>query len=263
MKEQVRIEIITQPKGMDMILQGIHATKDYERRLFGAVKSRFNKNLCRWVSERRPDHCGSNCFLPDDHLTTDDVQSAIDANMERGLNYIVFSMNRPMDAACLDRYAFDTDVTYVMAMLEDSSHLWKTNNGIEIRDIQTADISTDILDVSNVPEKYQTAAYRNLQMVLEVAKSHPNYHWLCAYKDRKRVGTAYALEHNGFVEMDDLWVAEDYRHQRIATTIMKYIADHTEGIVYLHATANATPKDLYAKMGFKIVETIYEYYLEW
>lgn len=32
---------------------------------------------------------------------------------------------------------------------------------------------------------------------------------------------------------------------------------------YLHATANATPKDMYAKMGFEIIETVYEYYLEW
>ncbi len=155
----------------DMILRGIHATKDYERRLFGAVKSRFNENLCRWVSQTRPDHCGSNCFIPDDHLTTDDIQSAIDANMERGLNYTMFSMNRPMDAACLDRFAFDMDITYVMAMLEDSSRLWKTNGNIEIRDIQTSDISTDILDVSDVPEEYQAAAYRNMQMVLEIAKS--------------------------------------------------------------------------------------------
>lgn len=41
------------------------------------------------------------------------------------------------------------------------------------------------------------------------------------------------------------------------------IAEHADGIFYLHAAANATPKDMYAKMGFEIVETVYEYYLEW
>ena len=254
---------ITKTNNKDQILHGIHDTKDYERRLFGAVKSRFNENLCRWVSELRPDHCGSNCFIPDDHLTTDDVQAAVDASMERGLNYTMFSMNRPMDAPCLERYDFDTDITYVMAMLEDRSHTWQINDSIEIRDIQTSDISEDILDVSDVPEEYKAAAYRNMQIVLEVAKSHPNYHWLCAYKDGKKVGSAYALEHEGFVEMDDLWVDEAFRSQRIATTIMKYIAEHADGIFYLHAAANATPKDMYAKMGFEIVETVYEYYLEW
>lgn len=256
-------ELITKAKCNDNILLGIHAAKDYERRLFGSVKSRFNENLSRWASQLRPDHCGSNCFIPDDHLTTDDVQAAIDANMERGLNYVMFSMDHLMDAPCLDRFTFDADITYVMAMLKDCSHTWQVNNSIEIRDIQTSDISADILDVSDVPEQYQAAAYRNMQMVLEVAKSHPNYHWLCAYKDGKKVGSAYALEYNGFVEMDDLWVDEAFRHQRIATTIMKYIADHTDGIFYLHAAANATPKEMYAKKGFETVETVYDYYLEW
>ena len=254
---------ITNTYDKSQILQGIHNTKDYERRLFGSVKSRFNENLSSWVSELRPDHCGSNCFIPDNHLTSDDVQAAVDANMARGLDYAMFSMSRPMDVPCLERYNFDTDISYVMAMLEDQNHAWKVNDSIEIRDIQTSDISADILDVSDVPEQYRASASRNMQMVLDVAKSHPNYHWLCAYKDGKKVGTAYALEYNGFVEMDDLWVAEEYRHQRIATTIIKYIVEHTNGIVYLHAMENATPKDMYAKMGFEIVETIYEYYLEW
>ena len=254
---------ITKTNDKGQILHGIHNTKDYERKLFGAVKSRFNENLSRWVSQQRPDHCGSNCFISDDHLTTDDVQAAVDANMERGLNYVMFSMDHLMDAPCLDRFTFDADITYVMAMLEDRSHTWQINDSIEIRDIQSSDISADILDVSDVPEQYQATAYRNMQIVLEVAKSHPNYHWLCAYKDGKKVGSAYALEHNGFVEMDDLWVDEEFRHQRIATTIMKYIAVHTDGIFYLHAAAGATPKEMYAKMGFETVETIYDYYLEW
>ena len=183
------------------ILLGIHNTKDYERRLFGSVKSRFNENLSRWISEQRPDHCGSNCFVPDNCLTTDDIQAAVDANIARGLDYAMFSMSRPMDALCLERFVFDTDISYVMAMLEDTSHTWKVNDSIEIRDIQTSDIEADILDVSDVPEQYQDSAYRNMKMVLDVAKSHPNYHWLCAYTEGKKVGTAYALEHNGFVEM--------------------------------------------------------------
>ena len=50
--------------------------------------------------------------------------------MERGLNYTMFSMNRPMDAPCLERYDFDTDITYVMAMLEDRSHTWQINDSM-------------------------------------------------------------------------------------------------------------------------------------
>ena len=245
------------------ILQGIHAANDYERRLFGAVKERFSPNLYRWYSEVRPDHYNSNFFTPISKLTRQDVLAAVAFQKQRGINEVMFSTNRQVDLSIMDGFDCVEYSAYVMAMLSDRGHLWQTNKDIEIRDIHTHDIRADILDVSYVPEHHREAAYRNMKMVLEVAKTHPEYHWLCAYKDGTRVGTAYAVEHNGFVEMDDLWVAEECRYQRIATTIMKYIADHTDGILYLHATANATPKDMYAKMGFEILETIYEYYLEW
>lgn len=245
------------------ILQGIHAANDYERTLFGAVKERFNDKLYRWYSEVRPDHYNSNFFKPISGLTANDVQAAVDFQKKRGIHEVMFSTNTPVDPQCFSGFECVEYSAYVMAMLVDHSYLWQTNDSIEIRDIQSSDISADILDVSEIPEHHREAAYRNMKMVLDVAKTRPEYHWLCAYKDGKRVGNVYALEHNGFVEMDDLWVSEEYRHQRIATTLMKYIADHTDGIIYLHATANATPKDMYAKMGFEIVETVYEYYLEW
>ena len=256
-------EPTTQLSFVRTIFDGIHATNDYERSLFGAVKERFNDNLYRWFSEVRPDHYNSNFFTPISELTRNDVLAAVAFQKQRGINEVMFSTNYPVDLSIMDGYDCVEYSAYVMAMISDRSHLWQINEAVEIRDIHTHDISADILDVSDVPEKHREAVYRNMKMVLEVAKTHPEYHWLCAYKDGKRVGTAYAVEHNGFVEMDDLWVAEEYRHQRIGTTLMKHIVDHTHGIVYLHATANATPKDMYAKMGFEIIETVYEYYLEW
>lgn len=173
-------KLTTQLSFVRTITDGIHAAKDYERSLFGAVKEEFNESLCRWISGVRPDHGDSNCFIPTDLLTTDDIQAAIDANMARGLNYVLFSMNRPMDWPCRERFDFEESVTYIMALLSDRSHQWQTNASVEIRDIQTHDIHADILDVSDVPQQYQEAAYRNMKMVLKVAKAHPEYHWLCA-----------------------------------------------------------------------------------
>jgi len=245
------------------ILQGIHAANDYERSLFGAVKERFSEGLYRWYSDIRPDHYNSNFFTPISRLTRKDVTDAVAFQKQRGLREVMFSTVYPVGPSIMEGYDCVEYSAYVMAMLSDRSHLWKTNMDIEIRDIQTHDISADILDVSNIPKQDQEMVYRNMKMVLEVARTHPEYHWLCAYKDGKRVGMAYAVEYNGFVEMDDLWVEEGYRGHRIGTTIMKHIVDHTDGIAYLHATANDTPKEMYAKLGFEIVERVYEYYLEW
>lgn len=244
-------------------LQGIHAANDYERTLFGAVKERFSPNLDRWYSNVRPDHYNNNFFLLVSDITAEDIQAAVDFQKQRGLHETMFRMDRPIPQSCKDRFQFDEYVTYVMALRKDQSRLWPGNDSVSIRDSQSSDIREDLLDVSHVPAHHRDAAYRNMKMVLEIAATHPEYHWLCAYKDGKRVGTVYALEHNGYVEMGDLWVDAAYRHQRVATTLMKYVACHTNGVLYLHATASATPKDMYARMGFEIVETVYEYYLAW
>lgn len=148
-----------------------------------------------------------------------------------------------------------------MALTLDRSEAWQENTSVEIRDIQTHDISADLLDVRDVPEKYRAQALQNMEHVLSVARDTPNYHWLCGYVDGHKVANVYCLRHGDVMEMDDLWVDENFRGRYIATTLMKYIAQNFGGTLYLHAAANETPKDMYRKMGFETVETIYDYYL--
>lgn len=132
------------------ILQGIHAANDYERRLFGAVKERFSPNLYRWYSEVRPDHYNSNFFTPISDLTRQDVLAAVDFQKQRGINEAMFRTNCPVDRNCMNGFEYVEYSAHVMAMLVYRGHLWQTNNCVEIRDIQTSDISADILDVSEV-----------------------------------------------------------------------------------------------------------------
>lgn len=62
--------------------------------------------------------------------------------------------------------------------------------------------------------------------------------------------------------MDSLLIDEDFRHQYIATTLVKHIAEKAQergAVLYLHADPEDTPKDMYAKMGFQAVDKLYEY----
>ncbi len=245
------------------ILRGIHETNDYEKSLFGAKRIEIGENISCWYSDLRPDQVNNNFFEMAGDVRPEEIARAIELQKKRNLSYIMIRTNCPLCKQCKELYQFQEDITYVMAMLTDKSYAWKTNSSVEIRDIQHFDLSSDLMDVSSVPEEYRDMVRRNMQMVLEVAKQHPEYQWLCAYQDGARAGEVYALSYKGFTEIDDLWVKEECRNQYIATTLLKYIADHTEGILYLHADAGETPKDMYAKMGFKVIETIYEYYLEW
>lgn len=101
-----------------------------------------------------------------------------------------------------------------------------------------------------IDSKFQNKGYGKeaLSLALDFIKSSPcgkaEYCWL-SYEPENDI--ARHLYHSfGFVETGDMDIAE-----------------HADGIFHLHAAANATPKDMYAKMGFEIVETVYEYYLEW
>ena len=78
----------------------------------------------------------------------------------------------------------------------------------------------------------------------------------------KLVGDCYIFASDGYVCMDGLLVDEDFRHQYIAMTLMKHIAEKAQErgeILYLHADSEDTPKELYAKMGFQAVDKLYEY----
>ena len=53
---------------------------------------------------------------------------------------------------------------------------------------------------------------------------------------------------------------EDFRHRYIATTLLKHAVKEAAGnVVFLHADADDTPKEMYEKLGFKEADRLYEY----
>ena len=53
---------------------------------------------------------------------------------------------------------------------------------------------------------------------------------------------------------------EDYRKQYIATSLIAYIREtHPGTALLLHADDGDSPKEMYLKMGFRIVDRLYEY----
>lgn len=248
---------------MRTLLENIHSCNDHERKIFGAQPMPFNERLTRWHSDARPWQENNNFFFASSRVTAEDIAAAIGFQRGRGLGYLMLRTTAPLPQDLKESFGMDEEITLLMAMPEDKSSSWKENPHVEIRDIQTHDIRGDILDVSDMPPEYQDKARRNMEAVLDVANAHPEYHWLCGYLDGQKIANVYFLCHSGCIELDDLWVEEAYRNRRIATTMMKHVAGNFDGTIYLHAEAGKTPKDMYAKMGFVTLETIYDYFLEW
>ena len=63
----------------------------------------------------------------------------------------------------------------------------------------------------------------------------------------------------GVVGVDGLLVEEAYRHQYVASNLLKFIAFYYQCPIYLHADDEETPKEIYAKLGFVTVSKGYEY----
>ena len=102
-----------------------------------------------------------------------------------------------------------------------------------------------------------------MEEALEAACRHPNYHWLVAYESGQVIGRCYAFEACGCVQMEDLWVAPHARQRHVATTMMKYVRDHVDGLFFLHTEAEDSVKSMYGKLGFEIVDEVYEYSKVW
>ena len=98
---------------------------------------------------------------------------------------------------------------------------------------------------------------------MDAAATYPEYHWLAAYLHGEIAGICHVLSYAGCVEIDDLVVDESFRNQYVATTILKYAAQHFDGIKYLHADAEGTAKQLYEKLGFTQVDLCWEYRKIW
>ncbi len=245
------------------LLQKIEGTRDYEKEITGARWYPFNKQLDRWHNPKQPTSFKRNFFLPVAAYRKADLEEAIAFQKDLGLNFIAFQTTEPMAPALVEELGLELDKTLVMVLLKGSGSLWSRNTRLEIRDSAVDDVSTEILDVSDVPQQYQEKAADAMKQVLKATREHPEYHWLYGYLDGKKVANVYALCHDGVIEVDDLWVHPDYRHQYIATTLMKHIAESFDGVLYLHADAGKTPKEMYAAMGFETVAVTYEYYKEW
>lgn len=67
---------------------------------------------------------------------------------------------------------------------------------------------------------------------------------------------------NEYVVIDEVLVDSDYRNKYICTSMFKYIVNQNKDKkIILHADEDDTPKDLYSKLGFKVVDKIYSYLL--
>lgn len=207
-------------------------------RLF-SVSHAFSEHLTKREDDQLRDKYDHNAFCYSGQPTVDEVRTALVYQKERG-----------------DAFGMECEETLTMALPKGAEISgWKTNPEVSIK-------SPDFDQLEQHELKYYGPLYGDDFTVRNNRNLREKLTYLGAYLGGKLVGDCYIFASDGYVCMDGLLVDEDFRHQYIAMTLMKHIAEKAQecgDVLYLHADPEDTPKDMYAKMGFQVVDTLYEY----
>lgn len=248
-----------------MFLQKLRRAEDRWREL-SAVRKPFNAHLDRWHNSALPDEYDSNQFIPIGEINYDDIQQAMDYQKAQNLRFLKIDSREPLPQALCQHFVLEESCCLTMALLNPNPSSWKRNPKVEIHSTKTHDIGKELVDFCVRmwgPDIDMDFVRRQTEHYVKRSKTEEGFAYFAAFLDGKIAGCCYVLRRDGLVELDGLIVDPDVRKQYVASSLLAYAAEQLEGILYLHADKEDTPKDMYAKMGFEIVDSLYEYVSVW
>lgn len=212
----------------------------------------FSEHLTKREDDQLRDKYDHNAFFYSGQPSADEVRAALAYQKERGDTFFKLEGYEPLDNA----FGIEKEETLTMVLPRRADISgWKTNPEVSIQ-------APDFDQLEQHELKYYGPLYGNDFTVRNNRRLREKLSYLGAYLNRKLVGSCYVYSTGGYTCMDSLVVDEDYRHRYIATTLIKSIAEQAQRdgcILYLHADPEDTPKEMYARMGFETVDTVYEY----
>ena len=216
-------------------------------RLF-SEKKKFSENLFKWEDACLPDKYDHNFFEYIGQPTREEFQRAVDYQRNRGDSFIKLEGTFPLS----DSFGLDPEITVTMELSVDTK-AWRKNTDVRFR--TPAPEEMEEIEVKHFGLLYgESFARRNVRRLYEKLRYHG------AYLDGNLVAACYSFSADGMTAIDGLIVDEDHRHQYIATALIAHIAEiNPDSILFLHADETDTPKDMYNKLGFRIVDRMYEY----
>ncbi len=216
-------------------------------RLFSTEKP-FSGHLTKREDAALPDKYDHNCFVYSAQPSSDELRRALAYQRARGDMFLKLEGDAPL----WDAFGMEESVTLTMALTGDSSS-WMRNPAVAFHKPALTDLET--LEVQNFGAVYgEDFCRRNIRRLYAVLDYHG------AYLDGQLVGACYSAQAAGCTCIDGLIVAPQFRHRRVATSLLAQIAADAAGtLVFLHADAADMPKTMYEHLGFQTVDRLYEY----
>lgn len=225
----------------------IRAIEEKMMELF-SVQKPFSRNFTKWEDNVLPDKYDHNSFSYAGQPLEEEWKEALQYQKDRGDSFIKLVGDEPLN----DFFGLEEGITLIM-VLSGSTKDWKIRKDLTFQRPTLEELES--IEIKHYGEAYGIDfCKRNVRRLYDVL----NY--VGAYQNGKLVGAVYYYADDGYACMDGLLVDSDYRQQAIGTSliaeVVKRVPNH---IVYLHADADDTPKEMYEKMGFQEVARQYEY----
>ena len=216
-------------------------------RLF-SVKKPFSEHLSKWEDHLLPDKYDHNCFEYHGQPTEEEFQMALHYQRELGVAFIKLEGDAPL----VDSFGLEAEITATM-VFTDSDTTWKTNDALVFK-------TPPISELQELEVKHYGSVYGEDFCIRNMARLYDKLEYQGAYIGNQLVGVCYSYTADGITCMDGLLVDDKHRKQYVATSLIAHIKEkHPDAALMLHADMDDTPKDMYLKMGFKIVDKLYEY----
>ena len=212
----------------------------------------FSEHLTKREDDQLRDKYDHNSFFYEGQPSVEEVRQALAYQKARRDAFLKLEGYTPLEQS----FGMEGEETLTMLLPENADpRAWKTNHAVSIEAPNFDQLEQNELKYYG-PLYGEDFTLRNNRRLREKLTYHG------AYLDGKLAGSCYTWSAGGYTCLDGLLVDSDFRHQYVASTLLKALAEQAkrEGkILYLHADPEDTPKDMYAKMGFQVVDRVYEY----
>ena len=225
-------------------------TRVFELKLAGlfSVQKPFSEHLLKWEDPALPDKYDHNCFEYTGQPTAAELVRALEYQESLGAGFLKLEGNQPLE----DAFGLEPGVTLTMALLEKETH-WKHNESLTFRTPALSELEE--IEVKHFAPLYgEDFTRRNIRRLYGTLDYHG------AYFEDRLIAACHSFSADDITGIDGLIVDQAYRRRYAASSLLGHIkAAHPADLLILHADNDDTPKEMYLKMGFQIVDRLYEY----
>ena len=208
----------------------------------------FSEHLMKWDDPKLKDKYDHNFFGYESQPAEEEFQAALLYQKKEKASFIKLQGYVPLE----NPFGLEENVCLTMQLMQETDG-WKTNPNLTFH-------VPRLLELKEMERRHYGPLWGEDFAVRNVERLYEKLNYLGAYQNEKLVASCYYFSSGTYTCIDGLITAEEERHKYAATSLLAAVIRQVPGhTVFLHADANDTPKEMYLKMGFQIVDRCYEY----